>query len=450
MHYCTMTRISALLFAIEFGMAGASAQGLGGSPYSAYAFGDLYATGQATQAMMSGTGLALVEPYSTVLGNPASYQALARPVFEIGTAFRSTRSTTALESSTRRDAEFTGFTLGVPFARGKWGLALGLTPFSEVGYNARTAGQVGSDAVTYTYSGSGGLDRVFAGLARTLYSQRADSLGNTGMRVALGADFNFIFGSIEQTRDAVFAADAGFSNIRAFSSLVLRAPSVDASLIWQGDLTRKTHRDDGNWRWTAGVSVSSPTNFQARFNELVTTYVTSSGIEAVRDTIPGGADSKGNVTVPVKLGLGLGVQNRHWAFTVEAIQRPWSTTAVDVPGFSLAAPLRDAVSLAAAARYRPGTEEGMFGRAVYRMGLRWSRAPQEVRGEGLVGASASAGISFPLNLAQTNSWLHLGGEFGQRGTMDLGLVKESQATLWIGVAFTPWRGERWLTPYKIQ
>src|SRR5690606_19683580 len=174
-------------------------------------------------------------------------------------------TTSALGNSTQRDAEFMGFSIGVPFANGKWGLALGLTPFSEVDYTSVKQSTFEGGAVKYEYAGSGGLDRAFFGLARTLYSQRPDSAGNRGSHVTLGADFNFIFGNIGQTRDAVYNQVDGYTNTKAFSALVLRGPTADASLVWQGDLTRKKHRDDANWRWSVGISAALPTVFNAKY-----------------------------------------------------------------------------------------------------------------------------------------------------------------------------------------
>ncbi|MBZ0207712.1 MAG: hypothetical protein K8H89_15455 [Flavobacteriales bacterium] len=445
-----MTRTAALLLIIDLGMVAAFAQGGGDSPYSAYGFGDLVPSGQVSQTLMAGTGLALTEPYGVILGNPASYAALARPVFEAGAAFRHTRTTSSQASSTRKDAEFMGFSLGVPFAKGKWGLALGLTPFSEVGYSTSQSSGLDEGTVKYLYSGNGGLDRAYFGLGHTLYAQRADSVGNAGTRVTLGADFNFIFGSIEQTREALYSQDAGYNNIKVFSALVLRAPTADASVMWQGDLTRKKHRDDVNWRWTAGASISFPASLRAKYSNLVTSYTSRFGIEAVRDTIANDQGLKGQVEVPVSLGFGLGIQNARWGFTAEVKQQDWSAATIEVPGYSLPAPLRNAIFYGAAARFQPGTDGGVFHRVVYRMGLKYAQAPQEVRGSGLESAAATVGISFPLNAVQTNSWLHLGGEFGQRGSTENGLIQERYATLWVGVAFTPWRGERWFTPPKIQ
>lgn len=406
--------------------------------------------GQAAQALMGGTGLATTEPFAVLLGNPASYAALSRPVFEAGVAFRSTRSSSAMASTTVKDANFTGFNIGVPFARGKWGLALGLSPFSDVGYSISRTAPFQDGNVTYNYTGSGGVDKAFLGLGRRIYRHKADSLGNTGTTVLVGADLNYFFGSMEETRDAVYPSSLGYSNLRAFSSLIMRAPGADVSVMWQGDLTRKRTKDGDNWRWSAGASVQLPVQFNARYTQLVSTYTTNSGIETVRDTVPTGEETKGSVRFPVALGLGIGVHNARWSFNAEVKQCDWSTSKVDVPGYALASPLRSAMVLGAAVRFRPATEGPLFSRTVYRFGLRQAQAPQEVFGRALATSAATLGLSLPLNAAQTNSWLNIGAEFGQRGTPDAGLIKERYAMLWVGLTFTPWRGERWFMAPKIQ
>lgn len=450
MRFPTSTRPLALLLSLELAAGAAHAQATGGSPYSAYGLGDLVTTGQAVQAMAAGTGLGMAEPYSVTPGNPAGYTALARPVFESAAVFNATRSRSAAASSSERDLRFMGFTLGVPFAGGKWGLALGLLPFSNVGYSATRSAVADTIPVQYQYTGSGGLSRAFFGLGRTLFRQRPDSLGNAGTRISLGADFNFIFGNIAETRDAIYNKDDGYNNIRAFSSLFLTAPAADASLVWQGDLTKHTKRDQDNWRWTAGISMALPVNFKAAYTNLATSYVVQNGVETVRDTIAYLHEANGHLTAPVRMGLAAGVQNAQWGFTVERKQQDWSNTGVNVAGYAWAANMGNAATWAAAARYRPGGEGGILRRMVYRLGFSMGNAPQQVRGSSLNEAMVTGGVSIPLNTLQTNSWLHVGGSFGQRGTTADGLIAEQRASLWIGLAITPWRGERWFTPSRIQ
>ena len=444
-----MIRTTVLLLPLALSLS-ASAQGTGDSPYSAYGFGDQLSTAQVSQALMAGTGLSILEPFSVAFGNPASYAALVRPVFEAGVVFRNTRSSSSTTNTSHGDANFTGFSFGVPFGKGKWGMALGLTPFSDVGYSTVKSQTFEGDGVKYEYTGNGGLNRAFFGLGRSIYQERSDSLGNSGSRILVGADFNFFFGSIEQTRDAVYPAQAGYSNLRSFSSLVLRSPTGDASLVWQGDLTKKKTRDGDNWRWSVGASASFPTRFNARYSNLVTSYVTSSGTDIIRDTISNTEGLKGTVVFPVFLGLGIGIQNQRWAFTTEMKQRDWSRTNISVPGYELPAPLRGSTTYSAAIRFQPSYEGNLFHRMVYRTGFRHTDEPLQVHGEGLSADVYTLGVSLPLNAYQTNSWINIGGEFGQRGNTDNGLIQERYAMLWVGFTFTPWRGERWFAAPKIQ
>lgn len=449
MHCCTIIRTAALLLLLSQSPA-AQAQPTADSPYSAYGFGDLLSNGQATQALMGGMSLGITEPFAVLLGNPASYASLVRPVFETGVAFRSTRSTSSTASTTLNDANFTGFDIGVPFARGKWGLAMGLMPYSDVGYSTSRTNPFDGGNVKYAYTGSGGLDRAFFGLGHTIYQHPTDSLGNTGMRVMVGADMNFIFGSIEQTREAIYPANTGYTNIRAFSSLVLRSPTADASVMWQGDLTRKVKKGGDNWRWSVGASVAMPARFRARYSNQVTTFVSSSGLETVRDTIPEAQGVKGKVELPMELGVGIGVQNARWAFMAEMKQQDWRNTEVDVPGYAMATSFRNSTTFGAAVRFKPAMEGNLLQRAVYRIGIQHAGAPLEIRAQELATNTATLGVSLPLNAAQTNSWFNFGAVLGQRGSTDEGLIKERYATVWIGVTFTPWRGERWFMAPKIQ
>lgn len=448
MPFFTITRAAVLLLILE--ACGTLRAQSGGSPYSSYGFGDILSPGQPAQALKGGTGLALAEPFSLCYGDPASYAALARPVFEVGFKAATTRSTNALGSATRSNADLTGFSLGVPFGNGKWGIGLGLTPFSDVDYATSTTTPTADGDVRFNYSGGGGLDRAFFGVGRALWRQKADSLGNAGSVVLLGAEFNFLFGNIEQTRDAVYPTSAGFSNTRAFSNLVMRAPTAGASIMWQGDLTRKLKKDDENWRWGVGLSADLPTPMSARYSNFISTFVPLNGSELFRDSVSFSKGERGTIGLPLGIGLGIGVQDPHWGITAEYRTRDWAASRVDVPGYALPAALHAATTIAFGATYKPKDEGSLFRRTVYRMGIRTTEGPVEVRGRVLRTTAATAGISLPLNAIQTNSWLHVGVELGQRGSDADGLVKEQYASLWLGLTFTPWRGERWFVKPRIQ
>lgn len=502
----------------------------GGSPYSAYGFGDMLVTGQVPSALMGGTGIAYTEPFSILSANPASYAAaryigsegLVRPVFQGGIRGLFVQQSTDGSSSKRTDAQFMGLNVGIPFGKGKWGLGFGIVPFSDVGYKLSEKATVDEATVSYEYTGTGGLNRVFAGLGRVLWQEKPDSLGHLGGRLAVGANFEFIFGSIEQTRKAAYPRSLAYTSISAFSSLVLRAPtgsfgvhysdaltsrarsqrahenrkakaqerldrwrlehvdttrlSHDDLMLWRSARTdaarlawlsaigwKTSYRDSADmprikdvaearpWRFTLGASASMPTVFSATSTDLVTSFFRgSTGVEAVVDTLPSNGTVHGTLSVPVAIGAGLSIQNPQWLFTAEVRRRDWAGSKVDVDGYVLPSTLRASMMYAAGARFTPSDEGGVFQRATYRAGLRYLDDYLEVRGTPLTCTTISAGLSLPLNAIQTNSYLHIGAEYGQRGTTSDGLLKETFTNLWVGVSITPWKRERWFQRYQIQ
>lgn len=487
-----MRHLSWCLFALAHGFV--QGQYSGGSPYSAYGFGDLLYAATAPTAAMGGVGIAITEPYAVVSANPASFASarqpelggLMRPVFDAGVRATWLHRRTAVGGLRRADGEFMGFNIGVPFGRGKWGLAFGLNPFSGVGYTLVDKEGQGGVAVQYEYDGSGGLNKVYAGVGRTLYQHKADTTGNLGARLTAGATFEFLFGGVEQTRKTIYPVGQSYTNTSAYSSLVLRAPTgtlgmqYSAQLVskarvgaaldrrwsrWQQRLStwRDAHpgsvhpradrkkREPVPWRFTLGATVGLPTLFSATSTDLVTLFYRNAvGSELVIDTLPSAGTGSGTIALPPSLGVGLSIHDQRWMFTVEARRRDWGGLRLDLDGYVLPSGLRASTVLAAGARFTPAREGGLFERITYRTGLRFVDDYLEVRGEPLRTLAASAGVSIPLNWAQTNSLLHFGVESAHRGSTANGLIREDQVNVWFGVSITPWKLERWFRRYQIQ
>ncbi|HMZ48673.1 MAG TPA: hypothetical protein PLP28_06830 [Flavobacteriales bacterium] len=501
-----------------------------GSPYSAFGLGDLLNTGNTPSAIMGGTGIAYSEPYSLRPVNPASYSAaryydgegLKRPVFDAGVRALFVRQESGGHSTRRTDAQFTGLSVGVPFGKGRWGLGLGITPFSDVGYSLVARSRVDGHEVAYEYKGSGGLNRVFAGVGHVLWQAERDSSGHLGGRLAIGANFDFIFGSIEQTRNAVYPRELAYTNTRAFSSLVLRAPSGSFGLHYSAAVTSRTrevrtrqqraararehmdkwylthvdtlrlvpadlvewrmaradsarldllrrlsfkvaYTDSASmprrkdieevfpWRFTIGLIASLPIGFNAMNDQLVTSFWRgSTGIEQVIDTLPSSGSSTGSVTVPPSFGAGISLYNARWFATAEATRRDWSAMRVDLPGYSAPEQLRASMTYGFGVRFTPDDEGSALKRTTYRIGLRYTEDYIVVKGSPLNTMAISGGVSIPLNAVQTNSYFHIGVEYGQRSGRDASLLSERFTHILAGISITPWARERWFQRSRIQ
>ncbi len=422
------------------------------SPYSSYGFGDLLNSNQVVQASMGGVGVAATDPYSVSAVQPASYAHLLKPTFEVGGLARWMRLRSADGEQRRSTMRPLGLSVGIPLAQGKAGLALGLSPFTDVGYRINDQGTMPDGGIVrYAYEGSGGLNKAFAGFGTTLWQQR-DSLAN-GHKLTVGANFVYLFGGIERTRKVYFPEGGNYLNTQAFSSLVMRGPTATVGLQYLGDLRRRNNLDEESLRWAVGVSVDPGLPISARRTELVNSFTaTTTGVETFRDTISSIDGARGTVGLPTAYAIGFGVVSSTWTVTAEVRRRDWSSLRIDVESYTLPEGLGPSMSYAVGAAWTPlGLRNGSFmGRTTYRLGLRHAQDYLRVGGEALRVTALSAGLSLPLLGSTTRSRFNLGVDVGERSTPAAGRITEGYIDLFVGFTITPDLREVWFRKRRIE
>ncbi|MFZ1688569.1 MAG: hypothetical protein WAU70_14165 [Flavobacteriales bacterium] len=475
----------------------ARAQNVSDSPYSAYGFGDLVSSSQVAQSAMGSVGVAMVDPFSVISVNPASYTTLGSAVFEAGGSWRNTTLTTGTQEGKRGGVQFTGLSLGVPFGGRKWGIAMGLQPYTNVGYLVTQEGVTSTGSpVTYEYLGTGGINRAFLGLGRVLWNRR-DSVGEDnrrrdtvalGNKLSLGLNFNYLFGGIEQTSKAIYPQSSGYYSTKNFTSLVLRDPSYTVGLLYSGQLVawKREHtrlkrrgqrirerldavnaalpdslkkldvsarRDTVAWGFHIGAISEFGADLGARYTGLLSTYTLSGGVEVLRDTISSTDGERGNVSLPPLFGLGIAfTHGSALTITAEMRQRDWRQLRSDVEGWTLPEDLGMQRSFAAGLAWRPAgsrIEDNILRNTVYRLGMRYTNDYLVVRGTQLNEMAVSAGLSLPVLAKFSRSSITIGGEYGQRGTTDNGLIKEQFTTLFVGITIAPDPREAWFVKRRI-
>ncbi len=180
-------------------MAGSSlvAQNNVNSPYTRYGYGRLQDMGFSRSQAMGGAAYALRTRTSMNPANPASSSSIDSTsfLFEFGASALLTSYSSGEDTATTFTGNLEYLAFQLPLAR--WmGLSVGILPYSFVGYNYGFVDSV-STAVTqsHKFSGSGGINQVYLGLAATIWK-----------RFSLGVNVYYMFGSIDRVRSLSVSA----------------------------------------------------------------------------------------------------------------------------------------------------------------------------------------------------------------------------------------------------
>lgn len=167
------------------------------SPYTRYGYGRLQDMGFSRSQSMGGAAYALRNRTSMNPANPASSSSIDSTSFLF--EFGASALLTSYESNGNNATTFTGnleyLAFQLPITR--WmGFSVGVLPYSFVGYDY---GFVDSTltAVTQThqFTGKGGINQVYAGLAATIWK-----------RFSIGVNVYYMFGKLENVRLLSIAA----------------------------------------------------------------------------------------------------------------------------------------------------------------------------------------------------------------------------------------------------
>jgi hypothetical protein len=408
---------------------------------------------QASQAIMGGASVAVYDPYSVIQVNPASYASLKRPVFETAVMFRGQEYISVGNRQFGNRSDLLGLTLGIPFANGRWGIALGMNPVSKVAYTISEQSPIGATGqnVEFQYSGLGGLNRAFGGVGRSI-PFRNDSLGN-GSQLSMGVNFNYDFGSIDEISKAYYPRSAGYLNSRVQSSLSVYGLVVGVGARFQGDLVKRTHRSHSGLRYMIGAAAELPSDLSASQSRFASSFILgATGVEFEVDTSSVIRGAKGSVGLPPQYSVGFSLLNDKWSATMEYRRRDWTRLSVDLQDYRAGSGLGVNTSYIVGGSYRPaGDGRGTFwSTAIYRAGFRYTDDYLVVNGMQLQQIGMSFGMSLPLMSSTTRSRVNIGTELGRKGSQENGLIQERFAHFYLGITITPDLREQWFKKRRIE
>lgn len=393
------------------------------SPYTRYGFGQLGMMETGANKGMGGTGIGVRSSNQINMLNPASYASVDTLtfLFDVG---MSLHNTNFAEGGVRMNARNTTFDyLAMQFRlASKVGFTLGMTPFSNIGYNFSNTQTIRDDedgmvTTTNRYYGDGGLRQVTLGFG-----------WNPMKGFSVGANLSYLYGEVYHY----------VYNQYSESSISTRTKQYLADITtYKADFGVQYGTTFGKNQLTIGATYQLGHSIDDKGFEIETSTTNSS---VINDTI-----AAHSFSLPSSYGIGLSYayDNR---LIIAADYSAQQYGAVNFFGYKGA----DCHRASLGVEYVPERfNRNLFRRARYRAGIHYSTAHYYVdnrRGPSEYGATI--GIGLPIaNRWNAKSVLNISGQAVHvRPAVGTSMITENYLRLNIGISFN----ETWFDKWKVQ
>lgn len=382
------------------------------SPYSRFGIGTITPPGFDRNRAMGGIGLGLRDHNYINYLNPAAYSARDSMsfIFDFGLMAHYTYTESSRLNDSYYGANFDHLALSFPVTRW-WAVSAGIRPFSKVGYSIIDENydeEIGF--INYIYSGNGGLSQLFLGTAMQFF----DGL-------SIGANFKYIFGSIDLDRTVDFPREASFSLTEVESRTIVNDFLIELGLQYTQRLGEKS-------RLTLGVIFDNKSRISAE-NRVVKRNIFPGSAEYINDSTQVSPvftleeySTKGNIVIPYNIGVGLSYRlKENLLIGVDYYQQDWTNTTF----FNSSEPLTNSNHFHGGAEYIPDPQalRGYHNRISYRVGGYFENSYLQLQDEQLKDYGISFGVGLPLR--NTRSTFNLAINAGRRGTLENNLIREN-------------------------
>lgn len=394
------------------------------SSYTRYGLGDISFGNYNKNFSMGSIGAAYNNPHVINYLNPASYAAFDSLsfLFDASLYMNQTEVSTSTANFKTQYSSLGSITAGFPIT--KWcKVSFGLLPFSSVGYNLESKEyltEIGS--AQNKYEGSGGYNLVYLGsgfkVMKNLY---------------LGANINYVYGSIDRMNSVVF-------HDSAYAYSVLKNYDARAKDFFVTLGVQYTQQISKNNQLIYGLSYTPRRSLNADIENTTFLFKGKTFLYSdVQDTVIEN-NSNGKIIFPSTIigGVAFKHSNKLWTGIDFKMQK-----ASEISIFEVKDSLKDAMQIAWGLEFVPkATSKNYFQKINYRIGARFNQTPYNLYGTKVNEYGISFGLGLPLR--KNRSTINLGFEFGERGKVEKGITKEKFYRIMLNISMH----ERWFVKSK--
>lgn len=409
------------------------------SPYSRYGIGNVKSLALPQYRAMGGISTAVFSPtgYSNInMLNPSSYAGINLTTVDIG----ATGTFNNLKRDGASETSFNGTLSHVALAfpvTTRSALSFGVIPYSELGYqflNKATlsnAGGTTTQDVNYVYAGEGGLTKAYFGYGYQF-----------GQHLRLGANAEYIFGNLLQTRSSELLDQTNTINARMETKNSVGGVSFSYGAQYNIPLNTKTSV-------TLGYSGSSSSSINSERSFVVTQYTkdaTTGAALSAFDTLVNTSNPKAQLKLPLIHNFGISIQKyNQWLIGADYRTGKWSDLSIgneqqglqDTYGFSVGGQITPDIN----------SIGSYFNRVDYRLGFTYDKTYVQLNQQDIKQMAITFGFGLPLAPSPTRSSfykMNITTELGRRGSMTDGLLQENYINLHLGFTLN----DRWFRRFK--
>jgi hypothetical protein len=374
---------------------------------------------------MGGSGIAFRSPYHINYGNPASYTAFDSLsfVFEGGFNLDIIKLTSNVQTENRNFASVGYLLFGMPVTKW-WRTSLGLVPYSNIGYNIASPGQIDKTNILRIYSGSGGVNRFYWGNAFKILKN-----------LSIGVNASYLFGSMNRESTILFPDSLFFANYKFENHVTMN----DLYFNFGVQYTARFKKD---LKMTIGGIFANQSKMAAKTDMLSTTFfVGAGGSDVVKDTVAIAENFGGNIVIPVMFGLGLSLdKSDKWTVGTDFKWQNWKK----FRAFNLSDSLVNSYTVSVGAEFVPDINNysNYLKRIRYRVGFLYNSTYLELFGKHLNEYALTLGFGTPVRGMKTA--LNVSLQIGSRGTTEVNLIRETYFRFTIGFSIY----EKWFVKRK--
>lgn len=387
------------------------------SPYTRFGFGQLYGMETGTSKAMGGTGIGVRNSNQINMLNPASYAAVDTLTFllDVGASLGNTNLSEGGVKVNTRSTSFDYIAMQFRLVP-RLGFTLGMTPFSNIGYNFSNTKTVYNDedgevTTTNTYYGEGGLRQVTAGLGYSPFKG-----------FAIGANFSYVYGEVYHNIYNQYS-DANITTRTKQYTSDITTYNVNFGLQYQANI--------GKNRLTLGATYR-PGHIIDDEVYVIETISTSDTVSCPR------------MSIPSEYGTGLSYtyDNRLTIAADYSIQRYSTTNFFGTDGI-------DRTRASLGVEYIPELlTRKLFHRTRYRAGIHYATSHYTIDGKpGPTEYGAIVGVGLPImNGWNGKSIVNISAQAIHVRPNAPGMITENSIRLNIGLSFN----ETWFNKWKVQ